>query len=220
MATPGSAEESLRLANHYRQLPDEELIALAQTKEALTEAAQQALASEVLSRKLTIPRAERRKPGLPAPPPPPDPADENDPYAEERQLFEICTVWSQDDARRVQYVLDSAGIPFFIGSENATCVDDVTSNYSEGIPVKIMRIGWPWAFEAIRRNYFPKDEPGQPTAEDVGDVANRCPRCKSTDVIFEQLIKQEPSTNGSPKFRWKCPVCGKEWDDDGVQTKE
>lgn len=217
MATPGSAAETLRLAQHYRQMTDEELVALAQQKEALTDAAQQALAMEIHSRKLAVPKPEVRTP--PRPEPPPDILDdEEDPYARDRQLFEIRTVWSERDARRLQHALDVAGIPFYMGSEKATSVDDVTSDFGEGVPVKVMRVGWPWAYDALWRNYFPQDEKPEAKWEDAGEVATRCPRCKSTDVIFEELVKRESSTSSEPKFRWKCASCGKEWEDDGVQT--
>ncbi len=53
--------------------------------------------------------------------------DAADPYAEDRELFEICAVWSLRDALQVQSMLDVAGIPFFMGEEKATGVDSVTS---------------------------------------------------------------------------------------------
>ena len=240
MATSGSAAETLRLTEHYRRLTDGELIALAAQKEALTDAAQQALDMEIHSRKLTM------LAGAPAPAGAPEHTlqdasdadlvegsddaglvtdeaeassenDEEDLYAEDRKLYEIREVWSEADARRLQHVLDVAGIPFYMGREKATNVDDVTSNFAGGVPVKVMRVGWPWAYEALARNYFPKDEPEEPNWEDAGDVAIRCPRCKSTDVAFEKLMAQL-ETNNAARFRWKCGACGKEWEDDGVQT--
>jgi hypothetical protein len=161
MGTPGSAglssaQESLRLANHYRQLTDEELIELAQQKETLTESAQQVLVTELVSRKLTMPPPTRQTSDRP--PPPPDSFSDDDPYAEDRELVRIRTVWSESDARRLQAVLDACGIPFYMGLEKATTVDDVTSTFAEGVPVGIMRVGVPWAMQALN-NYFPQDEP-------------------------------------------------------------
>jgi hypothetical protein len=57
METIGPAE-SLRLAEHYRRLTDDELIEIAHHKDDLTEMAQQALAIEVASRRLTVPPKE------------------------------------------------------------------------------------------------------------------------------------------------------------------
>jgi hypothetical protein len=58
-------------------------------------------------------------------------------------LVAIRKVWSERDARRLQRVLDVAGIPFYMGKEEATGVDDVTSNFAEGVPVGVMQIGVP-----------------------------------------------------------------------------
>jgi hypothetical protein len=219
MGTFSSAEESLRLANHYRELTDEELIALARQRGELTEAAQNALAMEISSRKLTMSPLEA--PVAERPAPPKDKPDEQDPYAAERRLVEIRTVWSEADARQLQNVLDTAGIPFYMGREKATNVDDVTSNFASGVPVGIMQVGLPWAIQAMK-NYLPKDERPEPTYEDGDDVAIRCPRCRSTDVVFEQLVDDPASANSgaSPKkYQWTCDSCGYEWTDDGVETK-
>jgi DNA-directed RNA polymerase subunit M/transcription elongation factor TFIIS len=226
MARPGSAEESLRLAEHYRRLCDEELTALAQQKDKLAEQAQQALAMEIFSRKLTVPRTEPQAQQRPAPPETDEDEDSvsgeasegDDAYAEDRKLFEIRKVWSEADARRLQDVLDVAGLPFCIGPENATSVADVTSKFEEGLAVKVMRIGVPWAYEAMWRNYFPQDERPEPKYEDAGDVAIQCPRCRSTEVVFHELIDR--AADARAKYRWVCASCGNEWEDDGVETKK
>lgn len=227
MATPGSAEESLRLAEHYRGLSDEELIALAQQKDKLTEQAQQALEIEIWSRKLTFPPTEPQAPQPPAPPPETvkeadsyseETPNEDDPYAEDRELVEIRTVWSEADARRLQYVLDVAGIPFCMGREKATSVDEVTSKFQVGLPVKVMRIGLPWAYDAMWRNYFPQDERPEPKYEDAGDVAIQCPRCRSTEVVFHELVDRAPGA--AREYQWSCASCGYEWEDDGVETRK
>src|SRR5438045_4162860 len=84
-------------------------------------------------------------------------ADES-PYDEDRKLIELCTVWSLSDALKLQSVLDNAGIPFFIGPEKATGVDAVTSDFSDGLSVQVMLIGFPWARQAMK-NYYPEDHP-------------------------------------------------------------
>jgi DNA-directed RNA polymerase subunit M/transcription elongation factor TFIIS len=226
METIGPAEESLRLAEHYRQLTDDELIEIARQSNELTGMAQQALALEVASRKLTVPPQEppvamRSAPSLSSFNDP-NPPDHNDPYAEDRQLVEIRKVWSEADARRLQQVLDVAGIPFYMGIEKATSVDDVTSNFAEGVPVAIMKIGVPWASQAMQKNYFPEDEPVEETEEDSDDLAVHCPKCHSTEVVFDQLV-DEPSEGGNSsaaKFQWTCDSCGYKWEDDGAVTKE
>jgi len=210
------AGEWRRLAEHYRQMTDGELLDLARQRSALTDAAQQALAQEISSRKLTIPSEEPP----PLPEPPPDvPDDTDDPYAKERELIEIATLWSLRDAMRLQYLLDVAGIPFYLGPQKATRVDQAT-NFAGGVAVRIMRVGWPWAWQAMQ-NYFPKDEPPEEKVDwESFKVEVHCPRCGSTDVIFEQLTRQLKGADGKPssKFKWRCDSCGNEWQDDGVGT--
>jgi DNA-directed RNA polymerase subunit M/transcription elongation factor TFIIS len=224
METIGPAE-SLRLAEHYRRLTDDELIEIAHHKDDLTEMAQQALAIEVASRRLTVPPKEpavamRSAPSLRSLSEA-DPQDEGDPYAKERQLVEIRKVWSERDARRLQQVLDVAGIPFYMGKEKATGVDDVSSNFAEGVPVAVMKIGAPWASQAIRENYFPEDEPAEEIEDDSDDLAVHCPKCHSTEVVFDQLVDEPPEGGDSSaaKFQWTCGSCGYEWEDEGAVTK-
>ena len=81
-----------------------------------------------------------------------------------------------------------------------------------------MRVGWPWAWEAMQ-NYFPKDEPPEEKIDWESFKAEvRCPRCRSTDVIFERFTGRLEDADGKPvpKFKWHCDSCGKEWEDDGV----
>ncbi len=142
--------------------------------------------------------------------------DVTDPYEEDRELFELCTVWSLRDALQVQSMLDMAGIPFFMGEEKATGVDSVTSNFSPGVSVKIMRIEWPWALQALE-HYEPKDVPESEKQQWDEEVDVRCPSCRSKDILFEELVG--PANGASPKFKWTCNMCGHEWQDDGVATK-
>jgi hypothetical protein len=108
-----------RLSEHYRRMSDNELLVLARQKSELTEAAQQALADEVCQ------RGPKLQPEKLSAPPDPEPQPDS-PYAEDRELIEICTVWSFPDALQLQMLLDRAGIPFFMGPEKARGVDAVT----------------------------------------------------------------------------------------------
>lgn len=208
----GSASESLRLSEHYRRMTDEELIELAHHPSSLTEMAQAALAQEVYGRRLTVPPPE-----WPAhPPPPPDEPEADDAYAEERTLVTICEVYSARDAMQVSRILDVAGIPFFMGPEKAMSVDAVRSTYGAGIAVKVMRVGAPWALDALSRKYEPRDEPPQENVVQDDTVAVRCPRCRSEDVIFQRLMGDPMGEGDTRKFHWTCASCGNEWQDDGV----
>lgn len=213
MSGYGPASESLRLAEHYRQMTEGELIQLAQYPSSLTEMAQGALQQEIASRRLRVPLPE-----VPATPePPPDTPDEGSPYAEERQLVVVCTVYSLRDALQVQRILDIAGIPFYMGPEKAMGIEGVRSNYGDGVDVKVMRIGAGWAVEALARSYEPKDEPREQTIDWDDGVAIRCPRCRSEDVVFERLSDNTREKGpASPTFHWRCGSCGHSWEDDGI----
>jgi len=210
MGSIHAAGEWLRLSEHYRQMTDGELIAIARDRSQLTEIAQQILAQELSQRKLKVePEKRRGEPGTRDQDAPRNPhpnvannapsrsgtrthpvgdtgasAYVGDPYAEDRKLVELLTVWSLRDARQVQSMLGGAA--------------------------------WPWALQALA-HYEPKDVPEWEKREWEKEVAVRCPSCRSKDIVFEELVK---TANGaSPKYRWTCSVCGNQWQDDGVATE-
>lgn len=220
MQTLDPAGQWMRLSEHYRQLSDDELIGLALQTSELTDVAQQALAQEIASRRLKLPHEESATPRSPEPQR--DSAgDGESPYGEDRELVVIRTVWSLADALKLQSLLDTTGIPFYMGPEKATGVDAVTSNFANGLDVQIMQVGVPWARQALAQ-YFPADEPPQEKADESDDVAIHCPKCHSTEVVFEDLDRGPQNLEGKPssKFKWTCDSCGHEWEDDGLVTEE
>jgi DNA-directed RNA polymerase subunit M/transcription elongation factor TFIIS len=220
MQTLDPAGEWLRLSEHYRQLNDDELVGLALQTSELTDVARQALAQEIANRRLKLPPEESATPRSPEPQP--DSAEDGEsPYAEDRELVVIRTVWSLADALKLQSLLDTAGIPFYMGPEKATGVDEVTSNFANGLSVQIMKVGVPWARQALQQ-YFPADEPPQEKADESDNVAIHCPKCHSTEVVFEDLDRGPENSEGKPssKFKWTCDSCGHEWEDDGLVTEE
>ncbi len=206
------AGEFLRVTEHYRRMYDEELVLLARQKSKLTDLAQQALASEVSHRRLQIPSEEEVEPLKPEPPLDTPLAD--DVYAQDRQLVELCKVWSLRDALRTQWLLDRAGIPFYIGPHKATEVNEGTLNFADGVSVKVMRIGLPWAAQALQ-GYTPADEPPQRPEEPPTEPLVRCPACDSADVILEDLIPapaKAPDEEKVPAYKWACDACGHRWE--------
>jgi hypothetical protein len=231
------AGEYLRMSERYRQMSDEELLVLMPQSEELTPFAQQALANEVRSRGLKVEIEDAKAPTSSRFKTPPafferespkfadsaagEMADEKsldagDSYEEDRKLVELNTVWSARDALQLQAMLDEAGIPFFMGPEKATGVDQVTSDFSKGVSVKIMKIGMPWAIP-LMRHYAPEDDP-RPEPEEAQDIPVRCPVCHSTEVVFEGLSAGNASETdeASEKYKWTCDSCGHQWEDDGV----
>jgi DNA-directed RNA polymerase subunit M/transcription elongation factor TFIIS len=247
MDTLDPAGDFLRISERYRQMSDEEILVLMPQNSELTPFAQQALANEVRSRGLKA-EVDDEKPSAPSQfrasqfkPPPAfferespkfrnsasddspaaDSSDDSDSaYEEDRKLVKLCTVWSVRDALKVQRILDVTGIPFFMGKEKATGVDGVTSNFSSGVGVQIMRIGMPWAMPAMVY-YEPEDDP-TPKEEQVDELPVHCPQCHSTEVVFEGRTS-EPAVaadESSEKYQWTCDSCGYQWEDDGVAKEE
>jgi predicted nucleic-acid-binding Zn-ribbon protein len=221
----GPAGEFHHLSEHYRGMSDGELLDLARQPSELTEMAQQALASEIAHRHLKV---EPEKPAPPQPQvwTPPETPDADDPYDEDRRLVTLCTVWSQADAEQVQELLGAAAIPFFMGQEKATSVDAVTSNFAEGVDVAVMSIGLSWARE-IMQHYEPINDqtPKEEKEEQDGELLVRCPKCRSTEVVFEELAapaegKPSPQILSPQVFKWICDSCGHEWEDNGVLKEE
>jgi hypothetical protein len=204
-----TAEQWQQLTERYRQMTNDELLALAEDSSELTVVAQQALSQELRQRGLEIP------PPKPAVPPMPEPAPDSA-YAEDRELVDLCTVWSLADARQLQHLLDEAGIPLFMGPEKATNADAVTSNFAVGVNVQVMRIGLPWANQLLKF-YQPADEPELPENKDPEPLAICCPKCRSEDVIFgDETTEPEEVSKPRSKFDWTCGACGHQWEDDGV----
>ena len=247
MDTLDPAGEFLRISERYRQMSDDELLVLIPQSSELTPFAQQALANEVRSRGLKA-EVEDKEPSAPSQskasefkPPPAffehgspkfrdagsddfpdsDSSDDHDSYEEDRKLVELCTVWSVRDALQLQGILDVAGIPFFMGPEKATGVDGVTSDFSKGVGVRIMQIGLPWARQPMR-HYEPEDDPTPKVNEELDEILVRCPKCHSTEVVFEGRAPEpgKAMDESSREFKWTCDSCGHQWEDDGVAKEE
>lgn len=193
-------------------MSDSELLILSRQRSELTDAARQALANEISQRGLKAPAQE-----APAPPPPEPSPDSS--YAEERELVELCTVWSLRDALQLQALLDTAGIPFFMGPEKATGVDTVSTSFLNGVGVQVMRVGLPWAQRAMR-NYTPADEPAPSHYEEPGDLSVHCPKCGSEEVVFERLSGGTTAEDSPANYEWTCDACGHQWADDGIAKEE
>jgi DNA-directed RNA polymerase subunit M/transcription elongation factor TFIIS len=236
------AAEYLQIAERYRQMKDEELLVLMPQISELTDSAQQALANEFRSRGLKLDVKDEKAPSPTSAKPRSasferaapkfanlaesesaigEAVDENaeeegDSYEEDRELVEYEIVWSARDALKIQTILDQAGIPFFIGPERATSVDQVTSDFAKGLSVKIMKVGMPWAIP-LMQHYEPEDDP-RPKEEPVEELPVRCPVCHSTEVVFEGLSDEKASEadDAPEKFKWTCDACGNQWEDDGT----
>src|SRR5579863_1977564 len=95
-----SAQELRRLQELYAQKSDDELLALAQDGDDLTDAAREALQSEISSRGLKVQIQDEPK----------QQAEESsgDFNLSDSELAHAGSVWSLDEARRYKKILDDA----------------------------------------------------------------------------------------------------------------
>jgi hypothetical protein len=126
-------------------------------------------------------------------------------------------VWSLSDALQLQTLLNRAGIPVFMGPEQATAVEAVTSNFASCVSVRVIRVGLPWARQAML-NYTSANEPPQQQEEEWHKLPIRCPKCQDTEVIFERLRPkpQNAMDDSTSKYEWTRGSCGHHWEDEGV----
>jgi len=219
MDTLGPASESLRLAENYRQMSDDELIDLGQRPRELTDMAQGILAQEISSRKLKVPSPEDQlsRDRIRAPE---DAQDAESPEEEKnRELVNLSTVWSRRDAEQLQKLLVNAGIPVYFGPEKVASVEEVRSSFADGLDVLVMRIARDSARNALKY-YNPQDWPDEEKDTESEEFAIHCPKCHSTDVVFEDAGGVEPEDDTiTQKFDWECAACGYKWEDEGVESK-
>jgi len=112
---------------------------------------------------------------------------------------------------------------FTSGKERATRAEDVQSDFAKGVPVGIMRIGWPYTTQA-RQNFKPQDDP---EGRDWNDKEQRlkparlfCPRCRAEKAVLDGTRPAPPIHGEVTRFMWRCEACGKRWEDDGVLDEE
>jgi hypothetical protein len=117
----------------------------------------------------------------------------------------------------------SAGIFCFLKDENLVRLDWQVSNFIGGIRLQVAATDVE-AAEAILSQPVPDviDIPDQP-----GFQQPRCPRCTSTDIIWERQGRKAalaslylfslPLPRGSES--WTCNSCGLRWVDDEDQTQ-
>ena len=72
------------------------------------------------------------------------------------------------------------------------------------------------------QHYTPANDQDKGKDEELDDLAIRCPKCHSTEVVFERLLSEPASArdNSSSKFEWTCDSCGHQWEDEGIVTEQ
>ncbi len=203
-----SAQELRRLQELYSQKCDDELMALAQDGDDLTDAAREALQSEISTRGLKVQIQDEPKPEAEEP--------SGDFNLSDSELAHAGSVWSLDEARQYKKILDDARIPSYFGPDNVDDLNALHADFDKGVEVKVWEPQQQLAFQVLRMGIPP--EPNQEATEEE-DYEAHCPKCHSTEIVLQGLDGDvsESSTLDS-RFNWSCDACGYQWKDDGVEA--
>jgi hypothetical protein len=195
-------EESRRLQEHYARLSDDELQAVADEGYDLTDLAKEALQAEIRGRGLHI-QPKR----APAAQPEPvtgdfDPSD--------LDLVVVNRVWDSTEACQLKSILDHARVPSYLGPDNIENVDTFRGSFDRGVDLKVRYVDNQRALQAISQSLPP--DSGVET-----DFVPRCPKCHSSEIVFQSLDSAANSAFDS--FNWSCDACGYQWKDDGIEQE-
>jgi DNA-directed RNA polymerase subunit M/transcription elongation factor TFIIS len=204
-------QEWRRLQELYAEMSEDELEMVAQDAYDLTDVAKQALQAEVSRRHLDIKLQLHSPASVEAEPQgyPPgfNPAD--------LDLIGFSHVDTMDRARQVKECLDAAGIPSYFGPE---LVDDLRLLHSpfEGeVEVKIRETDKQRAIAELRRCA----PPSQDDTEETPDFSGHCPKCHSTEIVFQGLDDPAGESESGSRYNWSCDACGYQWKDDGLEAE-
>ena len=189
------AEESRRCRELYAQMSDFELQALAEKLSDLTEFAQQALRAEFSKRGLQMQAQAAAHEILP----------------DDDELVNCYRARDSSAARLVMNILDSSGIPSCLFGDFGENLQRLYPVHDTGGMIKVLKRDAERARELMAL-YFPQEQGKNE------DYEVRCPRCHSSDVIFQgvEAGTSERAISAS-KFNWTCGGCGNQWKDDGIE---
>ncbi len=212
----------------YAQMSDDELQNVADEAYDLTDVAKEALKSEVKSRGADI-RLRLERPANNEPEPEPEIEEVDEEQSEpvdpaEYDLITFGTLTDREEARKTKWVLDNAGIPSWIGSQNVESVDEYKGSFEHGVALKIRSIDRNRAGYSLSR-HWPEDSEAtserEPEPEpESAEAEVRCPKCHSNEVVFESLDrKTTDDAMLDAKFNWHCDACGHDWQDEGIEQE-
>ena len=201
-----------RLRDLYAGMSEAELEAVADQGYELTDVAKQVLNAEISRRGLNV--IMRLAPPLKEPEPLELGDADFDPAT--LDLVPAVVVENSDEAAWVKQMLNDAGVPCYFGPQLAEDVRRLQFPDEFGVQVRVLRT------DRDRVPYVLR-EFGQRFAQDGGseeeleEAPVRCPRCRSTEVVFKGLDSELPEGDvRRAKFNWHCDACGREWQDDGI----
>jgi hypothetical protein len=210
-------QEAQRLQERYAGMTDDELEAVADDGYELTETAQQILQSEIRQRRLDIrlkdkPVTETYPEVDPLPVNPS--AEDFDPSDLGLTIFR--RVWDRTEATEVKRILNDSGVPCYLGTDNLEDVSTFNIDFDKGVELKVRYIDQPRAIQAIIHS----ENSGTESEPDLAEAFVRCPKCHSTEIVFESRDSQSGvDPDFYAKFHWSCDACGHKWMDDGMEQE-
>jgi hypothetical protein len=201
------ADEELR--RRYAGLSDGELEKIADDLPELTDAARQALTTELSARGLDSDRKRATESA---------PVDETS----ARALVTIRQFRDLPEALLAKGMLDSGGIESFLADDNMVRMDWFISNLIGGVKLQVAPQDVQEASELLDLPIPPEFD-----VEGIGEFSQpACPKCGSLDIAFETINKPVALTTAwliapipIPRNSWKCSDCGVRWveePDDGA----
>lgn len=201
MTIPNPEAERQRLAQVYAGMSEGELEKLAQDAGSLTEVAREVLELELARRKSKVvlsylpPKAGNLRHESPV---------------------IVGRFRDLPEALLAKSVLDSEGIESFLADENTIRMDWLWSNLMGGIKLWVKAENGAAAVDLLREKF--------PEGIDVGDrpeqKQDRCPKCQSADISFEELNRPASYLTllvgvavPVKHIGWRCHACGHRWED-------
>lgn len=200
--------EGKRLAEAYSRMEDAELQKIGDEAGSLTDAARQALQSELTRRGL---------PGLGT-----KSQGDNDSESESEAPVVVRRYRDLPEASIAKSILDSAGIESAFVDDNVVRLDWFYSNLVGGIKLLVRREDVEAATKLLDEATPEKFE-----VDGAGEfVQPRCPKCNSMDVSLDGLDKRGSYASffinlpiPITQKGWKCHSCGHAWKEDEM-TKQ
>lgn len=202
-----------QLRTTYAEMNEDELAAVAADAYDLTDAAKAVLRAEISRRGMNIELKGNSSEHLD----PMDPTEKPEP---------VATLWNAEEARRLLKVLSDAGIPFYLGRDNAETLDSFHGSFEHGVDLKVDVGDMKAASMLIENTRERQPSEVEDNVEDADEEENpsqftvRCPKCHSEGVVLDGR-ESEPGVEREfdQKYDWHCDDCGYRWQDEGIEER-
>ena len=186
-----------RFQELYEAMNDRKLEEMADRIGDLTEAAQQVLRAEMVRRGL-----DKKAP----------PVSYGEPIQFRDQLTGIWAAKDAEEGQAAVELLESAGIPAYLGTTQIELVD---GGFEEELEIRVLPEFIQRANELLGER-FPREPEEEP--EEANDYAGTCPQCGSQEIVMRGLEPDAaPGPQGTDKYLWSCDACGHSWKDAGIE---